>query len=224
MNILVKFPTRGRPDLFFNTLDIYYKQASNFGKMHFLVSIDNNDPHMNTDKVIAKLTTYVNLSFHLGDSKNKIDAVNRDMNFAPDYDIILLASDDMIPQVHGYDEIIRKNMQECYPDTDGILFFNDGYRGKDLNTLCILGKKYYQRFNYIYNPEYLSLFADNEFMDLGWILNKQTYFDDVIIRHEHPEHGFHMQKDRIHELNEIHYVTDLMVYRKRKANNFYYYI
>lgn len=224
MNILVKFPTRGRPDLFFNTLDIYYKQASNFGKMHFLVSIDNNDPHMNTDKVKAKLTTYVNLSFHLGDSKSKIDAVNRDMNFAPDYDIILLASDDMIPQVHGYDEIIRKNMQEYYPDTDGILFFNDGYRGKDLNTLCILGKKYYKRFNYIYNPEYLSLFADNEFMDLGWILKKQTYFDDVIIRHEHPEHGFHMQKDRIHELNEIHYVTDLMIYRKRKANNFYYYI
>lgn len=224
MNILVKFPTRGRPDLFFNTLDIYYKQASNFSKMHFLVSIDNNDPHMNTDKVIAKLTTYVNLSFHLGDSKNKIDAVNRDMNFAPDYDIILLASDDMIPQVHGYDEIIRKNMQEYYPDTDGILFFNDGYRGKDLNTLCILGKKYYQRFNYIYNPEYLSLFADNEFMDLGWMLNKQTYFDDVIIRHEHPEHGFHMQKDRIHELNEINFVTDLAVYRKRKANNFYYYI
>lgn len=224
MNILVKFPTRGRPDLFFNTLDIYYKQASNFGKMHFLVSIDNNDPYMNTDKVKAKLTTYVNLSFHLGDSKSKIDAVNRDMNFAPDYDIILLASDDMIPQVYGYDEIIRKNMQEYYPDTDGILFFNDGYRGKDLNTLCILGKKYYKRFNYIYNPEYLSLFADNEFMDLGWILKKQTYFDDVIIRHEHPEHGFHMQKDRIHELNEIHYVTDLMIYRKRKANNFYYYI
>lgn len=224
MNILVKFPTRGRPDLFFNTLDIYYNQASNFGKMHFLVSIDNNDPYMNTDKVKAKLTTYVNLSFHLGDSKSKIDAVNRDMNFAPDYDIILLASDDMIPQVHGYDEIIRKNMQEYYPDTDGILFFNDGYRGKDLNTLCILGKKYYKRFNYIYNPEYLSLFADNEFMDLGWILKKQTYFDDVIIRHEHPEHGFHMQKDRIHELNEIHYVTDLMIYRKRKANNFYYYI
>lgn len=224
MNILVKFPTRGRPDLFFNTLDIYYKQASVFHKMHFLVSIDNNDPYMNTDKVKAKLTTYVNLSFHLGDSKSKIDAVNRDMNFAPDYDIILLASDDMIPQVYGYDEIIRKNMQEYYPDTDGILFFNDGYRGKDLNTLCILGKKYYKRFNYIYNPEYLSLFADNEFMDLGWILKKQTYFDDVIIRHEHPEHGFHMQKDRIHELNEIHYVTDLMIYRKRKANNFYYYI
>lgn len=223
MNILVKFPTRGRPDLFFKTLEIYYSQASKFGKMHFLVSIDNDDPYMNTDKVKAKLTTYVNLSFHLGDSKNKIDAVNRDMNFAPEYDIILLASDDMIPQVYGYDEIIRKNMQEHYPDTDGILFFNDGYRGKELNTLCILGKKYYQRFNYIYNPEYLSLFADNEFMDIGWMLNKQTYFDDVIIRHEHPEHGFHMQKDRIHELNEIHYVTDLRVYQKRKSNNFYYY-
>jgi hypothetical protein len=81
-------------------------------------------------------------------------------------------------------------MTEHYPDTDGVLWFNDGYQGNRLNTLCILGKKYYDRFNYIYHPDYISVWCDNEFMDVANLLGKQIYFDDIIIRHEHPDWGF----------------------------------
>jgi hypothetical protein len=103
-----------------------------------------------------------------------------------DFDIVLLASDDMIPQVQGYDSIIRINMKKYYPNTDGILWFFDGYR-RDLNTLCILGKKYYDRFNYIYNPEYKSFWCDNEFMLVGNKLGKQKFIDLCIIKNIHPD-------------------------------------
>ena len=66
-------------------------------------------------------------------------------------------------------------MTELYPNTDGVLWFNDGNQGNRLNTLCILGKKYYERFNYIYHPDYTSLWADNEFMDVANLLNKQIF-------------------------------------------------
>ena len=75
--------------------------------------------------------------------------------------IVLLASDDMIPMEKGFDNIIIDKMKNYYPDTDGVLWFNDGYQGDKLNTLCILGKKYYDRFGYIYNPEYISVLSDN---------------------------------------------------------------
>jgi hypothetical protein len=110
-------------------------------------------------------------------------------------------------------------MTELYPDTDGVLWFNDGNQGDKLNTLCILGKKYYERFNYIYHPDYTSLWADNEFMDVANLLNKQTYFNDVIIRHEHPDVGLG-QRDFVHFDNIKFDYIDKEIYLKRKSNNF----
>jgi hypothetical protein len=218
MKILIKFPTRGRSDKFFNVLDIYYQLSDNNDNITFQITIDTDDETMNNNIVLSKLNSYKNLNYTLGVSKNKIDAVNRDIIIG-DWDIILLASDDMIPKVKGYDDIIRNKMTELYPDTDGVLWFNDGNQGDKLNTLCILGKKYYERFNYIYHPDYTSLWADNEFMDVANLLNKQTYFNDVIIRHEHPDVGLG-QRDFVHFDNIKFDYIDKEIYLKRKSNNF----
>lgn len=218
MKILIKFPTRGRKDKFFNVLDIYYQLAENIDNVEFQITIDTDDESMNNHNVLEKLKTYKNLKYNLGFSKNKINAVNRDITIG-DWDIILIASDDMIPKVKGYDNIIRNKMTELYPNTDGVLWFNDGNQGNRLNTLCILGKKYYERFNYIYHPDYTSLWADNEFMDVANLLNKQTYFNDIIIRHEHPDAGFG-KRDFVHIDNVKFDTIDRNVYIKRKENNF----
>ena len=218
MKILIKFPTRGRRDKFFNVLDVYYQLSENIDNIEFQITIDTDDESMNNYNVLEKLKTYKNLKYVLGFSKNKIDAVNRDITIC-DWDIILIASDDMIPKVKGYDNIIRNYMRELYPDTDGVLWFNDGNQGNRLNTLCILGKKYYERFNYIYHPDYTSLWADNEFMDVANLLNKQTYFNDIIIRHEHPDVGFG-QRDFVHFDNIKFDYIDKGIYIKRKENNF----
>ena len=89
--------------------------------------------------------TFKNVKVVYGDSDSKIHAINRDIELADEWDIVLLASDDMTPKVKGYDNIIRNKMKEFYPDTDGILWFNDGHQTNRLNTLCILGKKYYEK-------------------------------------------------------------------------------
>jgi hypothetical protein len=218
MKILIKFPTRGRRDKFFNVLDIYYQLAENIDNVEFQITIDTDDESMNNYNVLEKLKTYKNLKYNLGFSKNKINAVNRDITIG-DWDIILIASDDMIPKVKGYDNIIINYMRELYPNTDGVLWFNDGNQGNRLNTLCILGKKYYEKFNYIYHPDYTSLWADNEFMDVANLLNKQTYFNDIIIRHEHPDAGFG-KRDFVHIDNVKFDTIDRNVYIKRKENNF----
>lgn len=184
--LLVKFPTRGRPDKFFTVLDRYYYGAKRKDLTSFLITCDLDDISMNNDAVRQKLQGYKNLTVVYGNSKSKIEAVNADMDHAPEYDIILLASDDMVPEEKGYDEIIRQKMERLYPDTDGVLWFFDGYR-RDFNTLCILGKKYYERFNYIYHPSYKSFWCDNEFTDVANQLGKQTFIDKIIIRHIHPD-------------------------------------
>lgn len=185
--LLVKFPTRGRPDRFFTVLDRYYHGAKRKHLTSFLITCDQDDPTMNNDAVRQQLqNNYKGMTVVFGHSKSKIEAVNADMSHAPPYDIILLASDDMVPEEKGYDEIIRNEMLKNYADTDGVLWFFDGYR-RDFNTLCILGKKYYDRFGYIYHPSYKSFWCDNEFTDVANHLGKQTFIDKVIIRHVHPD-------------------------------------
>lgn len=220
MKILIKFPTRGRPEKFLSTFNLYHNMCSDIENIIFLISIDIDDETMNNDKILNFLVTFKNTKVVLGNSKSKIDAVNRDIEkFEDDWDIILLASDDMIPQLIGYDDIIRSNMLINYSDGDGILWFNDGFQGNRLNTLCILGKKYYKRFNYIYHPEYKSCWSDNEFMMVGNILKRQTYIDQVIIKHEHPDWGYG-STDFVHNNNVKDWQHDYSVYIKHLENNF----
>ena len=185
MRILVKFPTRGRPEKFANALDKYINLAANKENLSFLVSVDGDDPSVTSEFIETTKNKHPNIQIYVGKSENKIHAINRDMDKAPPYDILLLASDDMIPQCQAYDDTIRNTMAMHFPDTDGVLWFNDGLQGPALNTLCILGKKYYDRFGYIYYPGYKSFYSDNEFTDTARSLKRQIYFDLVIIRHIH---------------------------------------
>lgn len=221
MKLLIKFPTRGRKEMFFSTLNKYHEYCNNIDDTFFLISIDADDNEMNTDEVVSLLNSYKNTKVVVGNSLSKIDAVNRDLNeLEYEWDVVLLASDDMIPQIKGYDDIIRDNMLFNYPDTDGILWFNDGFQGDRLNTLCILGREYYKRFNYIYHPDYKSCWSDNEFMVVGNLLNKQVYIDTVIIKHEHPDWGYG-SPDHVHNNNVKDWHHDNNIYQTRQLNNFY---
>jgi hypothetical protein len=217
MKLLIKFPTRGRSNKFLNVLRKYYDFLDD-KTTKIIITCDIDDVDMNQPHIKEVLSGYDNVKVCYGENKSKIDAINADLD-GESFDIVLLASDDMTPFKKGYDTIIKQKMIEHYPDTDGVLWFNDGYQGKKLNTLCILGKKYYDRFNYIYYPEYISVWSDNEFMNVGNILGKQTYFDEVIIQHQHPDWGYG-GRDQIHSLNIKNEKHDRELYNKRKMINF----
>jgi hypothetical protein len=220
MKLLIKFPTRGRKQKFFKVFKQYQNLCEDLDNTHFLVTLDNDDDDMKPSEVEEIFNTFKNVKVIYGNSTSKIHAINRDIEMVGDWDIVLLASDDMTPKVKGYDNIIRNKMKEHYPDTDGVLWFNDGHQGNNLNTLCILGKKYYDRFGYIYYPEYKSVWSDNEFMMVGNLLGKQTYFDKVIIEHEHPDWGYG-RRDDIHQINSKNESHDRTLFMNRKENSFY---
>jgi len=220
MKLLIKFPTRNRKNKFFKVLKQYQNLCEDIDNTFFLITLDNDDETMNPSEVSDIFGTFKNIKVVYGNSDSKIHAINRDIELVDEWDIVLLASDDMTPKVKGYDNVIRDRMKEYYPDTDGILWFNDGHQGNQLNTLSILGKKYYDRFGYIYQPEYKSVWSDNEFMLVGNLLGKQTYIDEVIIEHEHPDWGYG-NRDIIHQINSQNESHDRNLFVSRKNNNFY---
>ena len=219
--ILIKFPTRERPEKFFQVLSLYYQKAKDVSNIEFLISCDLDDSTMNNPVVIKKLENakkHINLNYYFGNSKTKIEAVNADIEKCKNWDILLLASDDMIPVCNDYDEIIRNDMSTHHKNGDGVLWYNDGNRN-DINTLCIFGKKYYERFNYVYNPEYSSLWCDNEFTEVSQFLGKCSKINKTIIEHAHPAYQ-KAQFDKLYVKNESFFKKDEDVYNKRKCENF----
>jgi hypothetical protein len=219
-NILVKYPTRSRPDLFLKTLSEYYKKASNNQNITYLISYDLDDESM-TDEVIEKALSLGNNVICIPDhSKSKIHACNRDIEFITDpWDICLLISDDMFIQAEGWDEIIRNNFIENFADTDGCLWYHDGYQ-KVICTLSCVGRKYYDRFGYLYHPSYYSFFCDNEFTDIALREKKMIFIDQIIISHQHPNWGKGVPVDSLYTTNNKYWDADKQNYSKRLSKNF----
>lgn len=217
--ILIKFPTRGRPDQFFRTLDKYLACLSGDFPVDILVSCDTDDPSMNTPSVQNRLEAYKNLRVRFDANKTKIQAINVGLEECEDFSILVLVADDMVPETQGFDRTIVQLMNQHFPDGDGVLFFNDGYRGRELNTLPVMGFRYYKRFGYIYHPDYKSLWADNEFTEVADRLGRQVYVPDVIIRHHHPL-NVGQRPDELFCANERWNEHDRAVYLARKAQNF----
>lgn len=212
MEILIKYPTRERPQKSLETLQKYIDLASDMSKIKIIVSIDEDDKTLNES--MFKIHSCIQVC--VGKSDSKISAINRDIPDPSTFDILLLASDDMIPIVYGYDQIIRDKMNKHFPDKDGVLFFNDGYMKNRLNTLVICGSAYYKRFGYIYYPQYKSFFCDNEFTYVANKLQRQIYFDEVIIKHEHPINTELCANDELYEKNSKYYSTDKILFNTRK--------
>ena len=158
--------------------------------------------------------------FDIGTSK--ISAIND--HIEPNlYDIIICASDDMTPQVYGWDEEIAKAMQEHYPKLDGCVHFNDGYTNGKLITFSILGRELYKHFGYIYHPDYKSLYCDNEFTQEVTRMDKVKYINKVIVKHEHyGEKGNENSGDFDHAAQKtLHYSgRDGQVFELRQSKGF----
>lgn len=219
MRLLVKFPTRGRPEKALATLGRYVRMESGDHDVRYVVVLDVDDPTMGAAHVSGQLARMPRVEVHSGEHADKIAACNA---FTPDpatWDVVLLASDDMIPHVEGWDAEICDAMTLYYPDLDGVLWFNDGVQGKLLNTLSIMGRAYYERFGYVYHPEYKSLCCDNEFMEVAALLGRQTYIDRVVIRHEHYVIGARTM-DVCDERGVANHTHDWEVLRHRRMENF----
>jgi hypothetical protein len=215
MNILIKFPSRGRPDKFKDTLSKYIEQQSKKHTLNFICSFDIDDETMNSENIKEYLNNQLNVKYYYGQSSNKIEAINRDMNMANDYDILILAADDLFPIVDGYDDIIVQDMIKYYPDNDGTLHYMNPNWEERLDIGCIMTKKYYSRFNFIYNPLYQTIYCDNEYMEIAKILNKHKYIPKQIFAHHY------ITNDNTAIRNNMFNAEDEALYNQRKNNNYF---
>lgn len=216
MRILFKYTTRSRRSNFLRGYDSILNKIANREDYHILISVDKDDQSMSPLPVLDG-----NYTFVVGNSKNKIDAINRDLNdFDYDWDILINMSDDMIFTKKGFDDIIRA---EFYNDFNQYLHFNDGNQKCNVCTMHIVGRNYYDRFKYIYHPDYISLWCDVENDIVAKQLGCYKYMGDNIklFRHLHPAWGLAPQDAlSIKTEDRALWVADEITFNKRKIKNF----
>lgn len=222
MRILYKYASRSRSDKFRRGLESIAQNSESDNYMA-LVTLDSDDPKL--DQYISEvcLCSMNNLQVFatIGTSKNKIDAINRDLHAVQSWDILVNMSDDMVFTVKGFDNIIRSSFDG---NTDLFVHFSDGYQKSNISTMSIMGRKYFERDGYIYHPDYKSLWCDVEATEVAKLRGCYKYMGDEvnILTHLHVAWG-QAERDALYERNENMNINleDKALYLARKAQNYY---
>jgi len=219
MKFIFKYASRSRPEQFKENISKWLGQLSRAHTYQFLCSFDNDDRSMNNDAIKNFCSQLNFVKYYFGDNKNKIEAINADMEKADPWDYLVVVSDDMRPEVHSFDCIIDQEFQKHSGKI--ALNFDDGEekRQKTLCTLSIMNRELYDYFGYIYNPIYKSFFCDREYSDIchknGWMYD----IPQVIVRHL-LDQWIKEGQDPLYAVNAKYWQQDLVTFSHRNLDNF----
>jgi len=181
MLIHYNFATRNRPqkmaDAINTIIDLSTDKNYTIG-----LTIDDDDLTTLNSHQLADILQSSQIKLNPGRSSSKVHAINRGMA-GWSGDIAVNMSDDMRFIKRGFDGDI---IQAFQGEGDQFVHFPDGRVNETLPTMSIMGRSYYERFNFIYHPDYHSLWCDNEAMDMAQQLGRYKFIDLQIFSHEHP--------------------------------------
>jgi hypothetical protein len=154
----------------------------------------------------------INHQIFYGDNKNKIEAINANLK-GQKFDVLILVADDMIPIVKDYDVVISNIIDESPHGLDIAVHLHTARWSDLLDVWCVMGKKYYDRFKYIYHPDYKSIFADNEYTEVATKLGKRVFSVHTPFYHDWDD-------DDTAKKNYPYNTEDWHVYENRKQRNY----
>lgn len=214
MKIHYNFATRSRPAKMAAAIATIFSYSH---KSNFTIGlvIDDDDTDTLKSNEFSDVMQYSNVYRVPGMSNGKIHAINRGM-VGWEGDIVVNMSDDMRFLVPAYD---LKIINAFGDNLDQFIHFPDGRVFHLLPTMSIMGRTYYERFGYIYHPQYWSLWCDNEAMDVAKKLGKYKYVPEQIFDHYHPAWTGE-PVDALLRHTQGYYHIDEQTYIKRSAAGF----
>lgn len=209
MRISIIHPSRSRPEMALKTAKQWLESADEPTRINYTLSIDASD--------LNRLHYYewffgMPVLIVSNPNKSAIEAINVAVR-PSDTGLIIVVSDDFSAP-KGWDKSLRKALEE---KSDFIVKTQDGIQ-PTLITLPIMDKAYYDRFGYIYNPEYIHMHSDEEMTIVGHMLGKVITLP-LIFKHNHYSTGA-MKRDAINAKNDRTYAQGKAVLERHALNNF----
>lgn len=179
MLISLIHPSRGRVQKAWKTY-CNWEDCKGVVRIEHLLSVDYGDKYlMEYDR---KFKSSAFTKFFVSDNRSAVDAINHAATKATG-DILVVMSDDFeAPQDWG-----RNIIEQTQGKIDWIAKTPDGIQ-KWIITLPIMDRVYYNRFGYIYHPDYLHMFCDTELTCVADLTGRKITLDIPFV-HNHYSTG-----------------------------------
>lgn len=206
-------PSKGRPVKSAETFGKWSEAAKYPQGARWLCSLDwDEDVHAYKDAYMEYQMT--DMSPIVCRNNSAVDAINNAAsNWRADGEILIVVSDDTDPCPH-WDEKILSIVEG---KTDWILKTQDGIQPWII-TMPVMDRAYYNRFGYIYYPEYEHLFCDTELTCVADITGRKIE-SDLLFPHKH--YSVTKEKpDDLHRRNDATWRQGEELFLKRYDMNF----
>lgn len=210
MKISLIHPSRSRPQQAAATAKAWLSSAKDKSNIEYIFSLDSDDPTY--EKVYSQFKEEPNFRFNMGYHKSAIEAINNAAKIATG-DLFIVVSDDFACPFHWDDALL--NMVGKL--TDFIVKTEDGAQPWII-TLPIMDRVYYERFGYIYHPDYQHMFCDTEMTHVGHLLGKVIELP-ITFKHNHYTTG-KTAKDAVNVKNDATWNQGEKLYLERVMRNF----
>lgn len=173
-------PSRSRPHKSVRTIEKWLNTAANMD-LEVIVSVDESDPSLDQYKHFFSIGRFNNPNVRVIVNKNRsaVDAINNAAQVSKG-EVLIVVSDDT-DSIRGWDRVLD---QAIGTHTDFVLKVNDGIQDW-LCTMPIIDRAYYNRFGYIYHPDFSHMFADTFLTHVADALGKMIIRNDITIPHLH---------------------------------------
>lgn len=181
---LVKIPTYKRPNRVTGVVKNLIEKANKPDRLLFLLTIDENDFSLN--RVAEEFKSYENVVINKTKADSKVLAYNAGLDIIDlsKFAAIVVLSDD-VSVVAGYDDTIEAEVKKLN-NFDFVLWF-DEMPSSTTNLFPIIGKDFYARYGYIYNPIYRSYYCDDELTQTAFKLGKLKKVHKGLFSHALPD-------------------------------------
>lgn len=214
VDLLIKMSVRSHPDEFKVTLQEYYEKLSGEHTYHFLITLDEDNPALNTEEMLQFLSVQQHLTYLFVKGLSTIEIYNSGLNqFEKSFKLLLLVSEVVVPVEKNFDRIIFRRMTDYFPAYDGIIFIPSSMQNFPETMSIAMGQKFYKAFNYIVPPVYSGIeIGLEELRQVGRILGK-SYSNAPLFITNH-----HYREDSIE--NDAQNEADRLMFKSREEHNF----
>lgn len=200
MKISIIHPSRARAAIANQVRTEWLNKADN--DIEYIFSLDNDD---------IQNTKYDGDCIY-NTNRSAIDAINKGAEFASG-DLLIVVSDDFSCPEH-WDTLLLEALQG---KSDYCVKTQDGLQ-PTLMTLPIMDRVYYDRFGYIYHPDYRHMFCDQEMTAVAHMLGRAITLP-LVFPHNHYTTG-RFERDAITLRNNATWQQGELVFNQRLKTNF----
>jgi hypothetical protein len=204
-------------------LEEWIAKAENPRSLEIVLVVDaNNPPTIEVGKSLAAQPWPNECAFHLYVQDQEPFCCVKGWNLAAEKStgkVLVQITDDFSPPP-GWDRKLLELPPANWIEGEHALHVDDGYV-RDLMTLAIITRKRYEKFGYLFYPDYLSIFCDTELTEVAYLDGVVINAKHLLFEHKHPDcHKRERDEvDKVHASQERWKLGE-MLFNWRKSKNF----